>query len=56
MIQAGCRVDSGPETVKQEGIKNFEDNIHLLIARRKAARGIRNRIGRDRLGGVRKAN
>lgn len=28
IIQGRCWVDGGPETVKEKGISNFEDDIH----------------------------
>ena len=28
VVPGRCWVDCGPETVKQEGIQNFEDDIH----------------------------
>ena len=36
IMDGRCRVDRGPETVKQEGITNFEDDIHYGSMDRKS--------------------
>ena len=35
IIQGRCWVDGGPETVKEEGIGNLEDDIHGLMEKKK---------------------